>query len=488
MLTLINANSMRPLVAPIGLDYVAGAARAAGVEADVLDLALAADAAAALRRHFESAKPRLVGITFRNASDCFWPSAEWFVPALADLVRTVRTLTDAPIVLGGVGFSIFAERTMERTGADFGIRGDGEQAIVALARQVAGRRRFDAAAGLIWRSGGRLISNPPAWDEPLAVPTARDAIDNAVYFRLGGQGSVETKRGCDRACAYCADPIAKGPRVRRRDPAAVADEVAALHRQGVDVLHLADSEFNVPRDHAMAVCEELIRRSLGDRVRWYTYMAVVPFDATLAGAMRRAGCVGINFTGDSAADAILVAYGQPHRAADIEAAVSHCHASGMAVMIDLLLGGPGETPVTVAETIGLLKRIGPDCVGASLGVQICPGTAIEEMVRAMGPLESLPGIRRRYAGPVDLAQPTFYISPALGGRPAALVCDLIGGDRRFFEPAEEGPDLAPSGPGEAAGGDKGYNYNDNTPIVEAIRRGERGAYWDILRRMRIATG
>ena len=28
-----------------------------------------------------------------------------------------------------------------------------------------------------------------------------------------------------------------------------------------------------------------------------------------------------------------------------------------------------------------------------------------------------------------------------------------------------------------------YNYNDNTTLVNAIRGGYRGAYWDIMRRM-----
>jgi hypothetical protein len=29
-----------------------------------------------------------------------------------------------------------------------------------------------------------------------------------------------------------------------------------------------------------------------------------------------------------------------------------------------------------------------------------------------------------------------------------------------------------------------HNYNDNTDLVEAIRHGARGAYWDILRQRR----
>ena len=43
---------------------------------------------------------------------------------------------DVPIVLGGVGFSIFAPQIVKYTKADFGIRGDGEQAIIDLYEQL----------------------------------------------------------------------------------------------------------------------------------------------------------------------------------------------------------------------------------------------------------------------------------------------------------------------------------------------------------------
>jgi len=475
MLTLINTNRMEPLIAPIGLDYVAGAAAADGIDVDVLDLALEADPEAALRRYFGANEPRLVGLALRNADDCFWPSAEWFVPDLAETVRAIRGLTDAPVVLGGVGFSIFAGRVMERVEADFGIRGDGEAAVPALLRELENGRRFDRVPGLLWREDGTLRAGPPAWPARLHLPTARTWIDNAAYFRLGGQGAVETKRGCPRRCLYCADPLAKGSTSRLRDPAEVADEVAALADQGVDVLHLADAEFNVPGDHARAVCETLAARGLGDRIRWYAYLAVTPFDAALADAMQRAGCAGINFTGDSAAERMLETYRQPHRREHLAQAIRLCRERGIAVMVDLLLGGPGETLGTLVETVAFIKNTGPDCAGAALGVRIYPGTGMAEWLAGQGPLESHPGLRRRYDGPVDCFRPTFFIEPALGERPAALVKDLIAGDERFFEPAED-----VTGAADPAG----YNYNDNAPLVAAIARGERGAYWHILHRLR----
>jgi radical SAM superfamily enzyme YgiQ (UPF0313 family) len=479
LLTLINTNRMLPPIAPIGLDYVAGAARQAGAEVELIDFCLADDPAAAMAAYFARRQPDLVGLSFRNIDDCFWPGSVWFVPELAATVRTLRTLTDAPLVLGGVGFSIFARQIVEFTGADFGIRGDGEPAIVALLTELKGSRRFKRVDGLVWWQDGTLRVNRPSWPQELAVPTCRDMIDNPTYFRRGGQIGLETKRGCNRQCIYCADPLAKGTLLRGRKPADVADEVETLLAQGVNVLHLADSEFNVPGEHAQAVCEELIRRRLGERVRWYAYLAAVPFDAALAESMRRAGCVGINFTSDAASVAMLATYRQPHRREDLMTAVRLCRANGIAVMTDLLLGGPGETPETAAESIGFFKELDPDCAGAALGIRLYPDTPAAAIVAAEGPLETNAGIHRCYEGPIDLLRPTFYVAPTLGPRPARLVRELIAGDPRFFEPADDAP--------EAIAGDDpcaDYNYNQNQPLVDAIAQGARGAYWDILRRMR----
>ncbi len=471
MLTLINTNRMQPPIAPIGVDYVAAAARAAGIETDVVDLCLADDPAEALGHHFASRQPVLVAMSFRNVDDSFYPSMQSFLPHLREVIGQVRRHTDAPIVLGGAGYSIFAGPILERTGAEFGIRGDGEGALVTLVRALQGGGSLEDVPGLVWRRGATLCANRPAWPEPADVPVARDAVDNATYLRRGGQIGLETKRGCGRGCIFCADPLAKGHAVRCRPTARVADEVEALLAQGIDVLHLCDAEFNIPYGHAMAVCEELTRRGLGERVRWYAYLSVVPFDEALAVAMRRAGCVGINFTGPAASDEMLTGYRQPHRPADLAAAVRACRAAGITVMVDLMLGGPGETPATLAAGIGFVKSLPVDCVGAGLGVRLYPGLPILNAIAAEAPIDINNGIRRRYAGPIDLVQPTFYVSPALGDRPAALVRQCIGGDDRFFPPADEG----------GAAGD--HNYNDNNPLAAAIAAGARGAYWDILRRL-----
>ncbi len=485
MVTLINTNRMAPPIAPLGLEYVAGAARADGLDVELIDLCLADDPDAALAHHLQQAGPSLVGLSFRNVDDCFWPSGQSFLPELDRIVRRVRELTDAPVALGGVGLSVFARRVLEAVGADFAVRGDGEQALPALARELAGRRRFDRVDGLVWRDGLEVRENAPAWPAELDVPTARDTLDNAEYFRRGGQGGIETKRGCDRPCIYCADPVAKGRALRCRPPADVADEAESLLAQGVDCLHLCDGEFNIPYAHAAAVCDELIARGLGRRLRWYTYMTVVPFDAALADRLARAGCVGVNFTSDTAAEAMLRSYRLPHRRADLARAVGLCRDRGLAVMLDLLLGGPGETPETLAESIAFFKSIEPDRVGAALGMRIFPATPAERVVAGEGPMDANPSVRRLYDGPVDLLKPTFYVSAALGDRPAGVVRELIAGDERFFEPQDDAGGGGANEPGDGGAQPSGdHNYNANDALTRAIAAGARGAYWDILRGLR----
>jgi len=489
--TLINTNGMKPPVAPAALDYLAGALQSAGYTADLIDLNYAGDPEDALRAHFSSHSPRLVGLTFRNSDDCFWPSATSFVPRLVALVATVRQVTDAPLVLGGAGFSVFPHALLAATGCDYGIKGDGEAALVQLMQALDGRADWRDIPGLVWRdrdsSEALYRHNAPQLTPDLTLSTARDVVDNPRYFREGGQGGIETKRGCPRDCTYCADPVIKGARVRKRDPREVADEIELLLRQDIDVLHLCDGEFNVPGDHALQVCQEMIRRGLGQRVSWYAYLSVVSFDRELAQAMRQAGCIGINFGADSACDQMLGTYARGYRQDDVGQAIRLCREHGIRVMIDLLLGGPGETETTLRETIDFLKVENPDCVGAALGVRVYPGTRFAAQLRQDGPLAENPSLRRRAGttGQAVLAEadglaggllsPVFYISESLGERPAQLVRDLIDGDERFFEPVDDQV-LA------------NYNYNDNRPLIEAIANGARGAYWDILGRIRSGSG
>jgi tryptophan 2-C-methyltransferase len=462
---LVNTNRITPPIAPLALDYIGAALCAEGHEVVLLDLCWAEDAPAHVADAFASSQIDVAAVTFRNTDDCYFASGCSFVPVLRQDVALIREHFEGPVVLGGGGFSLMPVRLLEDVGVPYGVRGDGEAGLAALLRALNGDFPLSRVPGLVYREEGRWQLNAPAQANLTKLSLApRNVVDNLRYFTKGGQAGIETKRGCASQCIYCADPVIKGRKVRTRPAADVVAEIRSLLARGVDYLHFCDSEFNLPEAHAADVCQAIADGGLGDRVRWYTYASPVPFSRHLAMLMKRAGCVGINFGADSGSDRMLAALGRNFRAADIGETVEVCREAGIPVMLDLLLGAPGETWDTVAETIDLMKAISPDCVGVSLGVRVYPGTPLEARLARTGK-ES-----RGLIGDLSGTEPAFYLSPALDDEPYARIRSMVEGDERFFLPF--------------GGDERDYNYNDNTVLRNAIEAGARGAYWDILRKMR----
>jgi hypothetical protein len=453
---LINTNRMRPPIAPIGLDYVAEALSAAGHRVDLLDLCWAADPPAAIVAFFRRAEYGLAGVTLRNTDDCGYVSRQSFLPEFFETVGTVRRHTAAPIVIGGVGFSVMPEQVLALAAADAGVWGEGEFVLPVLASRIESGAEWRDLPNLVWRRDGAWQRNPPAaW--PLADLPAmtRRRVDNVRYFLEGGQAGFETKRGCPGECVYCADPVAKGAATRVRPPADVVDEIERLLDQGIDHMHTCDGEFNLPAWHALEICAEIARRRLGRRMRWYAYCSPAPFSRELARAMREAGCVGINFGADNGDARMLDRLGRGFAPEDIVNATRWSKQEGMAVMLDLLLGSPGETRESLTQTVELIKRADPDRAGVSVGVRIYPGTELARRLAVTGQ---------------DPSEPQFFLEPQIAPFVFGLLDQLIGDDSRFlfFDPTRP---------------DRNYNYNANQRLVDAIARGQRGAYWDILRRI-----
>ena len=106
---LINTNVARPLVSPIGLEYIGEALVSANVPIRVLDLAFETDWKAALATRLKNSEPLVVGLSVRNTDDCCFATRKSFLPWISEVVTEVRRLTQAYVVLGGVGFSVMPE-------------------------------------------------------------------------------------------------------------------------------------------------------------------------------------------------------------------------------------------------------------------------------------------------------------------------------------------------------------------------------------------
>jgi len=462
---LINANTLRPPVSPVGLEYVAEALIHAEIPVRIIDLVFEPDWRAAIEREIKAGEPLLVGVSLRNTDDCSYISGKSFLVWVRDVVAEVKRHTAAPVFLGGVGFSIMPETAVLATGADGGINGDGEDAIVWLARALLAGDPYDSLPNLVLRSDGNITVNRREEVDLAAMPVhTRRVFDNRRYEAEGAMVGIETKRGCRQACVFCADPVAKGKRIRLRPPELVAQEFASLVEQDVTWFHMGDAEFNLPVKHAKAVCKALIAAGLGDKIHWYAYCSPVPFDKEMAILAKRSGCAGINFGVDSLDDGQLDRLGKSYCSYNVERLADLLHRARINYIFDLLIGGPGETKETVGTTVERVRQFKAKAAGIALGVRVYPGTEFGRRV-AGGKVKK--GLHPE--GPVEPGTPLFYVSPALGKDPVGYVRRLVGDDPRFMllaSPGEEGS----------------YNYAGDDLLTKLIQEGARGAYWDILSR------
>ena len=472
---LINPNRVQPPVAPLALDSIGEALHSHGIRTRIADLCgvglPAAEVPAGYWQDLDVGDVDALLLTIRNIDDAYYFSQVSFLPQFRSLIRDLRASFRSPVILGGCGFSIAPEALLDFLDADLGVAGAQEADLLRLLACLGHEDAYPEVPGLVWREGGRIRSNPPSpptMDEDFF--SSRRTVNNLEYFHTGGMVGLETKRGCTGLCRYCVDPVAKGNRVFTKPLDCLVKEIESLVDQGVTVFHLCDSEFNQPRNHAFDVCEALTQDGLSGKIRWFTYASPLGFDEALASRMVAAGCAGINFGVDHSHPDMLRALGRQHCAEDLERTAEAARRAGLPVLFDLLLGGPGETRETLRETIDFCRKIEVPRVGANCGIRVYPGTAFSREVLERGPLHENPDLQGRLEGNEELLYPVFFLSHGMGPGWQDYLAALVRDDNRFLLPLRES-------------GRSNYNYNENEVLVEAIRAGHRGAFWDVLRRV-----
>jgi radical SAM superfamily enzyme YgiQ (UPF0313 family) len=241
---------------------------------------------------------------------------------------------------------------------------------------------------------------------PVALPPPLDhcrerAIDGfpavtAFYLRRGGMLNLQSKRGCPFRCIYCTYPHIEGRRMRTIPPAEVAATALALQEAGARFLFITDSAFNADPEHSLAVADAF--RSAGLAVPWGGFFAPTQPPAGYFERLARAGLSHVEFGTEAMADDVLHAYRKPFRVADVREAHAAALAADLHVAHYLLLGGPGETAATLAETLSNIDKLRRTVVFFFCGMRIYPHTALYRLAVAKGLL----------APDQDLLAPVFY--------------------------------------------------------------------------------
>jgi radical SAM superfamily enzyme YgiQ (UPF0313 family) len=260
-----------PLVYPIGLACIKAAAEARGHEARIFDMNAAARPFEGLAAAIGDFRPHAVGISLRNIDSTNKRRVVFYYGRLKETVRAVRGATDARIVVGGSGFSMFAEDVMrDEPGVDMGVYLEGEETFPELLDNLDSP---ELVKGVYYRKDGRPVftgARGPV-DVNSTPPAVMTSLDMAPYRDVPDSIGIETKRGCMLRCVYCIYGFLNGRQIRLKEPARVVDEIESLVKStGVRRFTFVDAVFNIPEAHAEAVCREIIKRGLG--VEWSAWL------------------------------------------------------------------------------------------------------------------------------------------------------------------------------------------------------------------------
>lgn len=408
-------------------------------------------------------QPRAIGLTLRQGDsvvlrDYESPVGDAYQPVedTRRLVRALREVTDAPIVLGGMGFTTNPEALFQHIGADLGVTGEPDDFAAHFDEIVAGRR--EGINNLIYRERGFVRRNrrhyygpldEREYDETVLARLERFYGRPRLYGARAESVAVEIARGCPYRCYFCTEPQVKGRKIRERSLDAAMADVEFLRSRGITRFWMVCSEINAGRSElALRVAERFRRlqeRGDGPSLRWHAYHLPRWLSRAELQELYDSGFAGGWNDFPSLEDDNLKQVGVPYRAKDIvhhvrntlDLAPPQSHVTPP--HFSAFLGNTFSTPSSVAETLhrfdaeGFADRF--ETAVISDATRLFPFGRSGEVVPDGVELHSYPEGGHVVQRSEDLAgvsvQPTFYFPPAivehLGSTEAV---------RRFFEYAE----------------------------------------------------
>ena len=360
-----------------------------------------------MRRALRVSRPDVVGLSVRNIDSVSGRNTVFFLEAIRDRLVPLCREASIPLVVGGPAVSVGGPALVDFLDADWGIAGEGEEAFPRLVEALARRDTPNGVQGLLRRG------SPPTPDwRPARASSLSDFrpleperwIQADRYWRIGTTYPLLTRRGCPFGCVYCSYPTIEGAGCRLRPPGAVAEEVRSAAASGVRHFEIVDSIFGLPGSHAVGICDAI--RGSGVRVT-LDISGLHPLGVSphLLDALESAGGRGVLCTPDSFSAAGLEGLRKGFGPEVVAGAARLLGSRPLDVCWFLVLGGPGETASSAAESLRFVEREIPanHLVLVSVGRRVSPATPRAPLSRGGG----LVGAEN------PLIRPFCHIEPAL---------------------------------------------------------------------------
>ncbi len=280
-------------------------------------------------------------------------------------------------------------------GADFAIRGEGEETLVELIEYLTkGKKPLDSIPGLAYkaRETSHDISFSITPDRPvmkaiddLPFPSW-DLVDVEKYRRIWQEKhgyysmNMVTTRGCPYHCNWCAKPI-WGQRYVSRSPESVVQEMKWLIETfRPDHIWFVDDIMGLKPGWWLKFADLVEQFNARIPFKCLSRADLIVANEKNVNALARAGCEIVWLGAESGAQKILNAMEKGIKVEQIYRAASQLHNAGVKVAFFLQFGYPGETREDINKTLKMVRDCQPDDIGMSVSYPL-PGTKFHENVK-----------------------------------------------------------------------------------------------------------
>lgn len=259
-----------------------------------------------LKEIVEDFSPDAIGISLRNIDSTNKREVVFYYSYLKKAIDVIKEVSNAKIMVGGSGFSMFAKEIMEEEPRiDYGVFLEGEKVFSTLLDNISSP---EMVKGIFYRKDGKVVFSGSGVQVDLnsvGLPD-RGFMPVANYKDIPEAIGIETKRGCALKCVYCIYGFLNGKEYRFREPKKIVDDIEhLLNKNGIDTFTFVDSVFNIPVKHAEEICNEIISRGL--KVKWSAWFSEKGLKKEFIELAKAAGCKKVILSPDGYSDRVLKA-------------------------------------------------------------------------------------------------------------------------------------------------------------------------------------
>lgn len=403
--TLINPVGL--VHAPYGLMYIASVLELCGCNVEIKELPSRHIAnyryfIKKLIRHLKKENPDLVGITCM-ASQRY---------EVSSIIRAIKESgLSSKVVVGGVHASFMPEDVMA-WGADYAVLNEGEDTIRELVEAIRNNTSCAKIKGICYRTGVEIIKTekrPPVENIDMLPQPAYHLIDRRHLTKRKGEvrgrwlksGWIFTSRGCPSACTFCSAHRMFGVKVRYRSMDKIFEEISFLVKEfGIEALVIMDDTFTVNKKRVLEFCERIKAEHPG--LLWNCQARVNFFDEEMGRAMKRSGCLQVDFGVESGSQAVLDRLKKGIKIESTIMAFDACKKSGLRSLATVMVGNPDEGFEDLELTRKLLERIKPDFSAAYIATPF-PGTELYEEAIGKGLIDDPDRDWHQLAKPISMS-------------------------------------------------------------------------------------